>query len=98
LIFGRWRRARRRGQATPTNALSCRELVELVTDYIEGVLDQPTRSRFEEHIATCDGCTEYVEQMRETIRLVGHVDETQLSTEARTKLMAAFEDWKNTSP
>jgi anti-sigma factor RsiW len=97
LIFRWWRRTRRGGQSGPTNALSCKELVELVTDYLEGALDEATRTRFEEHIATCDGCTEYVEQMRETIRLVGHVDETQLSPQARTKLLAAFDDWKNTS-
>jgi anti-sigma factor RsiW len=94
MIFRRWRLARRAGKTAPANALSCKELVELVTDYLEGALDEATRARFEEHIAGCDGCTEYVEQMRETIRLVGHLKETQLSAPARVKLMAAFQDWK----
>ena len=78
LIFRRWRRGRRRRRPR-LNPLSCKELVELVTDYLEGALDEPTNARFEEHIAGCDGCTEYVEQMRETIRLVGHVEESRLS-------------------
>ncbi len=92
MIFRRWRRGRKGG--APANPLLCKELVELVTDYLEGALDEATKARFEEHIAGCDGCTEYVEQMRETIRLVGHVDESQLSAPARAKLMAAFQDWK----
>jgi anti-sigma factor RsiW len=94
MIFRRWRLARRAGGGGPTNPLSCKELVELVTDYLEGTLDEATRARFEEHIAGCDGCTEYVAQMEETIRLVGHVEETQLSGPARSTLMAAFQDWK----
>jgi len=95
MIF-RWRRrARSGGRPALTNPLSCQELVELVSDYLEGALDEPTRARFDEHIAGCDGCTEYVEQMRETIRLVGRLEETQLSVPARAQLMAAFQDWKS---
>jgi anti-sigma factor RsiW len=94
MIFRRWRRARKGHGVASTTPLSCKELVELVTDYLEEALDETTRARFEEHIAGCDGCTAYVEQMRETIRLVGHLEETQLSAPARTTLMAAFQDWK----
>jgi anti-sigma factor RsiW len=73
--------------------LSCQELVELVTDYLEGALDGETRLRFEEHLAVCDGCTAYVAQIEETARLVGHLEEEHLSEPARTKLLGAFRDW-----
>jgi anti-sigma factor RsiW len=74
--------------------LSCRELVELVTDYLEGALDRRTRSRFERHISGCDHCTEYIEQIRETIRLTGMLREDQLEPRARDELLAAFRTWK----
>ena len=83
---------RRRRRPAP---LSCQELVELVTDYLEGALDEPTRLRFEQHLAGCEGCTEYVERMRETVRLVGRLEKTDLPGPARAKLMAAFQYWKN---
>lgn len=69
-------------------------MVELVTDYLEGALDEATRARFDAHLAGCDGCTAYLEQMRETIRLVGRLDKAAIPPEARAKLMAAFRDWK----
>jgi anti-sigma factor RsiW len=74
--------------------LSCRELVELVTDYLEGALDRRTRSRFERHISGCPHCTAYLEQIRETIRLTGMLREDQLEPQARDELLAAFRTWK----
>ena len=74
--------------------LSCRELVELVTDYVEGALDRRTRSRFERHISGCPHCTAYLEQIRETIRLTGMLREDQLEPQAREELLAAFRTWK----
>ena len=74
-------------------ALSCRELVELVTDYLEGALDDQTRARFEQHLAQCDGCTAYVEQMRPTVKLVGRLHEDHLWEPTRTKLLNTFRDW-----
>lgn len=95
MIFSRVRRrARLHKGPNTTNGLSCQQLVELVTDYLEGALDAETLMRFEEHIAGCDGCTAYLEQMRKTARIVGRLDEKNLSEPARTKLMAAFRDWK----
>jgi anti-sigma factor RsiW len=75
-------------------SLSCRELVELVTDYIEDALDRRTRSRFERHISGCPHCTEYLEQIRETVRLTGMLREDQLEPRAREELLAAFRTWK----
>ena len=51
--------------------LACRELVELVTDYLENALPAIERERFEAHLAECDACEAYVEQVRATIRLAG---------------------------
>ena len=74
--------------------LRCRELVELVTDYLEGALDRRARSRFDRHIADCAHCTEYLEQMRETIRLTGRLTEEQLDPQARDELLAVFRTWR----
>jgi anti-sigma factor RsiW len=73
--------------------LSCQELVELVTDYLEGALSPTERVRFEAHLAECPGCDRYVEQMRATIVLVG----ASADLEARPEVAAlrdAFRDWK----
>ena len=75
--------------------LTCREVVELVTDYLEGALSRRDRRRFERHLAACDGCTAYVEQMRLTIAAVGTVSERSLSPEARAELTAAFRGWRS---
>ena len=77
-----------------TNALTCRELVELVTDYLEGTLSRRDRARFDRHIAGCDGCTAYLAQFRETIRLTGELREEQLDPVARDALLREFRDWK----
>ena len=74
--------------------LTCRELVELVTDYLEGSLSRRDRARFEAHLAGCTGCTEYVEQFRETIRLTGTLRESDVSPEAEAILLAQFDAWK----
>jgi anti-sigma factor RsiW len=76
-----------------TVALSCQELVELVTDYLEGALEACDLRRFEEHIAGCGGCTRYLEQLRATIRITGTITTDDLSPEAERTLLAAFGDW-----
>lgn len=73
--------------------LSCRELVELVTDYLEGALTDEDRARFEAHIGGCDGCVAYVEQMRTTINLVGRLAPEDLTPDAEAALLGAFRDW-----
>ena len=67
-------------------ALSCQELVELVTDYLEGALAPGDLRRFEDHIAGCDGCTEYLEQFRRTIALVGTLTPDDLTPEAELEI------------
>jgi predicted anti-sigma-YlaC factor YlaD len=75
--------------------LSCRELVELVTDYLEGALPEEEHRRFEEHIGLCDGCRIYLEQIRQTISLLGHLPEKALSPDAERDLLEAFRGWRS---
>ena len=74
--------------------LTCRELVEIVTDYLEGQLPSRDRLRFDEHLLVCPGCTTYLEQMRETIRLTGVLREEDVPAPAREELLEAFRHWK----
>jgi anti-sigma factor RsiW len=75
--------------------LSCQELVELVTDYLEGALLPAERDRFEEHIARCDGCRVYLEQMRRTIELTGRLTPDAVSPDAERALLDAFRGWRS---
>jgi anti-sigma factor RsiW len=74
--------------------LSCQELVELVTDYLEGALPELERERFDAHLATCNGCRTYVEQMRTTLRVTGELTPASLSPEAEESLLDAFRAWR----
>lgn len=73
--------------------LTCREVVELVTDYLEGVLSPVDQRRFEEHLATCPNCPEYIRQIKLTIDLSGRVTEESVPVDARDELLKAFRDW-----
>jgi anti-sigma factor RsiW len=73
--------------------VTCQELVELVTEYIEGALPYEARARFEEHLSACPGCEDYVEQMRQTIRATGRLTEESLDAATREQLMAVFSEW-----
>jgi anti-sigma factor RsiW len=75
-------------------SLRCQELVELVTDYLEGTLSRRDHARFEAHIADCGNCHEYVEQFRETVRLTGTLREADVSPEAADVLLTHFAAWK----
>jgi anti-sigma factor RsiW len=68
--------------------------VELVTDYLEGRLPAADRERFDAHIAGCDACTAYLEQMRQTLSALGHIPEESISVEAREELLVAFREWR----
>jgi anti-sigma factor RsiW len=78
-----------------TEALSCQELVELVTDYLEGVLAPADLQRFERHTAGCADCTRYLEQLRMTIRLTGTLTPDDLAPEVEHALLDAFRDWSS---
>lgn len=79
-----------------TRKLTCQELVELVTDYLEGALSRRQRARFERHLDGCDGCTTYVEQIRQTVRLTGEqLREETLPPHMREALLHQFRNWAN---
>jgi predicted anti-sigma-YlaC factor YlaD len=74
--------------------MPCRELVELVTDYLDESLSRRDRKRFEAHIAGCPLCRLYMEQMRTTIRTMGRLTEDSLSPEMLSELQHVFRDWR----
>jgi len=74
--------------------ITCAELVELVTDYLDGALPPELVERFEEHLVLCDGCTIHVEQMAETIRAAGALREEDLRPELVDNLLVAFQGWR----
>ncbi len=73
----------------------CQQAVELVTDYLEGRLRRSARRRFEAHLAACPHCTEYLAQMRETIRLTGRVAPADLTPQMRDDLVRLYRQWKS---
>jgi anti-sigma factor RsiW len=79
-------------QRTPGMTVPCQEIVELVTDYLEGALDPDMSVEVEAHLQLCDGCDIYVEQMRATIRALGTVPVETLSETAQAELLQAFRD------
>ena len=70
--------------------ISCQEVVEVVTDYLEGTLPPDEAAVFEAHLELCDGCRSYLEQMRITIATVGRIEESDVPPEMRDTLLAAF--------
>lgn len=78
--------------------LTCAEFVELVTDYLEGAMDEATARRFEEHAGVCPGCDVYLDQIRETIGEVGRLTPEDLDPVARDRMLAAFRYWARTPP
>ena len=74
--------------------LVCQQVVELVTDYLEGALSPAEHRRFEAHLAGCPHCTEYLAQMRETIRLAGRLAPEDLTSAMRTDLTDIYRRWR----
>lgn len=78
---------------TETTEFTCREMVELMTDYLEDAMSTETRERFERHLAGCDGCSNYLGQLREVIRATGMITVDQIPAERKSELLNAFRDW-----
>ncbi len=72
----------------------CKELVEVVTDYLEGTLGDDDRRRLERHLNECPYCVHYVEQMRQTIEALGELSEESIAPETRRELLEAFRGWR----
>jgi len=77
------------------NELVCQQMVELITDYLEGALTRSQRRRFERHLSGCEHCTEYLEQMRATIRLTGRLQAEDLSPEMQHEFAALYRRWRS---
>jgi anti-sigma factor RsiW len=74
--------------------LVCQEMVELITDYLEGALSRSQRRRFEAHIAACENCAEYLHQMRATIRLTGRLRAEDMAPAMREELTGLYRRWR----
>jgi anti-sigma factor RsiW len=74
--------------------LSCQEVVELLGDYLEGAMAPADRARLEEHLADCEGCAAYLEQLRATVRLSGRLPDEAVPAAAMAPLLAAFRAWR----
>ncbi len=81
-----------------SGGMTCRELVELVTDYLERRLDADRRRRFEQHVAACPGCARYLRQIRDAAQVLGRVSLDTISPEARGQLIDAFRTWRSSRP
>jgi predicted anti-sigma-YlaC factor YlaD len=82
------------GQPISGLQIDCIEVVELVTDYLEGALDAATSDEIEAHLVLCAPCQTYLDQMRATIQVLGHVPVETLTDEAKSDLVAAFRDFR----
>jgi anti-sigma factor RsiW len=74
--------------------MTCKELVELITQYLEGTLPEEARLQMENHLSGCEGCTHYLEQMRQTIFLTGQLREESLTQQQRAGLLELFRTWQ----
>jgi Putative zinc-finger len=74
--------------------LTCTEVVEVITDFLEGRMHVPDRERFEEHLAFCDGCSVYLDQMRLTIAATGRLRIEDIPAPLEERLVAAFRAWR----
>lgn len=74
--------------------ITCQEVVELVTDHLEGALPADEAALFEQHLNFCEGCVWYVDQIRKTASLAEHLREEDVPADVRNQLLAAFRDWK----
>jgi predicted anti-sigma-YlaC factor YlaD len=81
---------------TNEEELACQELVEIVSNYLEGALPEADRERFDAHLEICEGCRRYLDQMRTTIRVVGTLTEDDLDPDARDQLLQLFREWNRT--
>jgi len=74
--------------------LVCQQAVELVTDYLEGAMPRRDRRRFERHLAGCPNCTEYLAQIRATVRVTGRITADDLSPQMQADFIALYRRWQ----
>src|SRR5262249_4359434 len=91
------RRLKKKEEIVTQPELTCKELTELITDYLEERLSQIDRIRFQEHLSACTGCVAYVDQMRVTIQAIGSKPSLQIPSSMEKSLLEAFRRWKSPS-
>ena len=77
-----------------TSGLTCREVVELVTDYLEASLSPEKQGQLEEHVAHCPGCTAYIMQVQQTIGMLHTLSDEPVFPETKEELLQVFRKWK----
>lgn len=75
-------------------AFSCQQIVDLVTEYLDGGLEARERLAFERHVAICPPCRGYLSQLRHVSRVAGTLSEDDVPERLRTSVLEAFRDWK----
>jgi len=88
------RRRARRDQGSAPDELVCREVVELVTAYLDDALEPAQRAALERHLAVCPHCTEYFAQIKLVRAAAGRVTSTDIAPQAKQDLMALYERWR----
>jgi anti-sigma factor RsiW len=81
--------------SAPPDEMSCRELVKVITDYLEGRMAADDRLRFEAHLEECPYCVNYLEQMRATVEALGQLGEDTIAPESRREVLEAFRGWRS---
>jgi anti-sigma factor RsiW len=76
------------------HAVVCRQVVEIVTDYLEGTMSARDRAGFEAHLAGCPHCREYLAQMRKTLDVLGRIEAEDLAPEVQGELVALYRRWR----
>ncbi len=79
---------------SPVNEMSCREVVDLITNYLDGAMLEHDRTRFEAHLDDCPGCTTYLDQLRLTTSWLGQLSEGSMPIPTQDTFLAAFRGWK----
>ena len=77
-----------------TDDIACREMVELMSDYLEGALVGGDLARFERHLAGCDGCERALDQLRQTVRLTGMLRVEDVPPQERATLLQLYRAWR----
>jgi predicted anti-sigma-YlaC factor YlaD len=78
--------------------MTCRELVRVLTEYLEGTMSLEDRTRLEHHLVFCDWCVDYLQQMRDTLRIAGELREEDVPPKVEAELLRAFRHWKRGPP
>jgi anti-sigma factor RsiW len=80
------------------DVMTCAELVEIVTDYLEGAMPPWERLRFELHLAMCPACRRYIQQMKQTIATLGELPSEPIPPDVEKALLERFRGWKRANP